>query len=265
MNTDDIIYKYRSWNDEKHRRALEENQFYFSSPADINDPFDCRVSPDLLLLDTQQKKTQFIEDMISDAKRILNDRKINHTELAKKLLHRLEVDINKMQEEYDEIHSRYTNDRFGVISFSFRWNSILLWSHYANNHTGFCVGLDRKAIEDSDFFDSAGPMHYQDEYPKVDPLNFISVESALSKTHTKAKDWKYEREYRLLKLWVDSTPTVEDRKVKIPDGYFSEVILGKNISLEDQEQILKVSSPKKIPVYKIKVKPRTFILERIKL
>ena len=38
-----ILYKYRCWDDENHRRILEEGEIFFVSPKEFNDPFDCRI------------------------------------------------------------------------------------------------------------------------------------------------------------------------------------------------------------------------------
>lgn len=39
----DIIYKYRYWDDDFHKRLLTDNKIFFASPILFNDPFDCTV------------------------------------------------------------------------------------------------------------------------------------------------------------------------------------------------------------------------------
>jgi len=38
-----ILYKYRDWKNEKHKRLITEQEIYFPSPLDFNDPFDSRI------------------------------------------------------------------------------------------------------------------------------------------------------------------------------------------------------------------------------
>jgi hypothetical protein len=265
MKDRSIIFKYRDWTDPNHRNILQKNEFYFSSPADINDPFDFKVSPDLTLLDTSEKKRLFIKELLHDAVKISKQGNINYEENAKILLMNLENDTRRVQEEWDEMHSKYTNERFGVMSFSFTWDSTLMWSHYANNHKGFCIGLKRELLEKSDLPGSAGPVLYRSDFPKIDPLNTITLNAILAKMHTKAKVWEYEEEYRLVNLWSDSNPSVDERKLFISDEYFHEIIVGKDISTDNKEQIIKLASEKDIPVYQIIVKSKSFLLDKIKI
>ncbi len=56
-----ILYKYRSWKKEEDRKTLTQNEFYLASPRDFNDPFDCRISPNLSLLDSKEKIRTYID------------------------------------------------------------------------------------------------------------------------------------------------------------------------------------------------------------
>jgi len=38
-----ILYKYRDWEDDYHKRMLTEDEIFFASSEDFNDPFDCAV------------------------------------------------------------------------------------------------------------------------------------------------------------------------------------------------------------------------------
>ena len=39
----DVLYKYRVWEHDYHKRILTEDEIYFASSADFNDPFDCAI------------------------------------------------------------------------------------------------------------------------------------------------------------------------------------------------------------------------------
>lgn len=42
-NVPPFLYKYRSWDDEKHQDMLKSQIVWFASPASFNDPFDCKI------------------------------------------------------------------------------------------------------------------------------------------------------------------------------------------------------------------------------
>ncbi len=265
MNFSDIIYKFRAWENPLHRNILQLNELYYASPADINDPFDFQVSYDLTLLDTDEKQEMYIDQMLNDAKNILKERDIDPIKRKQELLLRLKNIPTTMQDEYDSTNTLWTNNRFGVISFAQRWDSILMWSHYANNHRGFCVGFNRHKFEESKLFDTAGSVNYTDSYPKIDPLKQSSLDDVFSKTHTKSSEWNYEKEYRLTRLWVDSDPSKDDRKIYFHNGLFEEILLGLLISSNDKLEIIEIARQKNIPVYQVRKKRSSFLLERVKI
>lgn len=70
-------------------------------------------------------------------------------------------------------------------------DNMLMWSHYAEQHYGFCLGLRKESI--------IYPVKYDDEFPIVDPeldLN-IYIQTFVA-MHTKQKCWSYENEYRAI-------------------------------------------------------------------
>jgi len=87
------------------------------------------------------------------------------------------------------------NENKGLICFSKSWSNPLLWGHYAEKHTGICLGFD---IPDS----FLKPVIYA-KYPmkiKIDPKTGEPIfnESNMSRLlRTKFADWQYEDEVRL--------------------------------------------------------------------
>lgn len=85
--------------------------------------------------------------------------------------------------------------RFGLICMSTTWHHPLLWSHYAENHQGLCLGFD---VPDNDLF---GSVRYVEARPTLQDLGRNNLteldENDLDKMlHTKFKAWEYEAEYR---------------------------------------------------------------------
>jgi hypothetical protein len=259
------LYKYRCWNNTLHKRALTHNELYFASPADINDPFDFKITIDYSLLDTIEKRECYVDKLICDAYDILVERGINIALKKKELMWRLVNDRDRMQEEYNTTNFQWTDQRFGVISFSERWDSVLMWTHYSDNHKGFCIGYNREKFRSSNLFGLAGPVVYTDYYPQVNPLDPDLKNELLIKTHTKALDWKYEKEFRLTILWDEKNPSNEERILNVPDDFIEEVLLGMCVNDENKSEIVEIGKRKNIPIFMITKKPNSFLLEKIRL
>ena len=68
-------------------------------------------------------------------------------------------------------------------------NSILMWSHYANNHKGFCVEYDFYSMP------PLLPVIYDAYYWGIEGFGKAKSDGTL-KVLRKAKEWEYEREWR---------------------------------------------------------------------
>ncbi|MCD9468941.1 DUF2971 domain-containing protein [Photobacterium iliopiscarium] len=82
----------------------------------------------------------------------------------------------------------YTNN-FGMICFSEDWRNPVQWGHYANNHTGLCLGFD---IPD----DELCKVNY--ETKRLDRNELYEPYTSHTIFSTKFKHWSYEKEHRLL-------------------------------------------------------------------
>lgn len=264
METSDTLYKYRTWSDKNHQSCLKNNELFFASPSDINDPFDFKISLDYRLLDTDEKKEQYIDKLLNDIKRVMK-KDIDFEVERRELINRLKNDPGQMEREYQASNSKAMDLKSGVISLSERWDSILMWTHYAEGHKGFCIGLNRKKLQKSDFFGVFGPVKYSDDFPKIDPLNTDIFGTAMIQTHTKAKEWSYEKEIRLSQIWPDRIPSIQDRLVHFPTDFITEIILGLNIPLTHQQEIVEISQRKGISVFKVEKARQSFSIHKVPL
>jgi len=91
-----------------------------------------------------------------------------------------------------------------VMCFTKKYKNILMWSYYSKNHQGLCIGYDYNC----DFFHKKYLCHYSDNVGKItrvkyrnDRPKYILPDELVNDTSEwfkKAKNWKYEREYRIL-------------------------------------------------------------------
>lgn len=242
----DLLFKYRPF-DPKHDevcertlRMLRERMVWMASPNSFNDPFDCRPS---ILRDTdaeQKARKAIVRNRLKIIKRALRTgaqladmrlEPIPRRELVE-LRRFLESPLSE-EEKYDKLQKhfpeppdghvvfRVLEDRLisvGVLSLSATATEILMWAHYASQHTGFCLGFERSEgslLEDSRH---TKPVQYLDAYPKVD-LNTMEVSWSVSvgdqavssgaevdieephlqaAIYSKYKGWEYEKEWRVL-------------------------------------------------------------------
>jgi hypothetical protein len=81
----------------------------------------------------------------------------------------------------------------GLLCFSKRWDSTLMWSHYAAGHRGVCFGFDLRK-------DFVTPVTYKKARIEIesegDELLSMSPELEMKLRCTKSDEWNYEQELR---------------------------------------------------------------------
>jgi hypothetical protein len=148
----------------------------------------------------------------------------------------------------------------GVFSASLKWNNILMWSHYSNNHTGFVVGFNEEVLRNSKGIHFGGRVGYPTNrrFPRLNPLEDDGI-SFFKRFFIKSKDWNYESEFRLINQFLDVNAK---RTFVYPKNAIKEVILGMEISEINQAKILDFCKSQRIPVFKAHRKPFEFNLYR---
>ena len=112
-------------------------------------------------------------------------------------------------------------------------------------------------------FGKGGPVAYTKDFPELNPLEQEhTMQKSFKQTHNKAKDWEYEKEYRLTNLFFPYQPTNEQRVIQVPTEIIEEVNLGMNISQKNKEEIIKECLNKNIKVFQTEKIPFRFELTR---
>jgi hypothetical protein len=235
-----IIYKYRDWKDSNHKKVLNNLELFFSSPKSLNDPFDSKIRFDL-------------PSDLDNASENLKIKGIPPEFIKNYILIR---DKNESLSSKDE---DILIDKIGIISFSKTWKNILLWSHYSNNHKGFCVGFnaDLLSFEKTKKRDVEYP--FDNKYPIIEPRE----ENLETKFFTKSLDWKYEEEYRIVKIFEELTECdALIRKESFPKEALAEVYLGLEMEENHKQEILNLCKKLQVNVYQIIRVPRKFEIDR---
>jgi len=102
---------------------------------------------------------------------------------------------------YDERRTIQREQR-GIACFSATITDIMMWSHYADGHRGFCLEFDTSQLP----FSKTLEVTYVDHPPLINPVDVLvqgpsedeSNELLRAFVLTKARCWRYEQEWRLM-------------------------------------------------------------------
>lgn len=256
-----LLYKYRSWIRPYHQDCLLKNELYFSSPKDMNDPFDFKIPPNFALLNTDESIAQYFNEGISKITVAQIERMGGIEQMKRKMYDRFTLELSQTQRDFEENFFPTIDRHFGVICLSHVWDSVLMWSHYSDNHFGFCLGFEQKALLETCKFGSQGIVQY-DRFPDINPLTANDPKTIIMQSFFKAPGWSYESEFRIVKLEYPDELSHDMRIHKYPDTCLKEIILGLRTSDEDKADLIKVAAKRRIPVYQVEKVPLSFNLKR---
>ncbi|QKF72747.1 DUF2971 domain-containing protein [Aliarcobacter faecis] len=185
-NPPEFLYKYRNFEDKFMKDIIINSYLYFSQAKKFNDPFDLKL--DFKKSYRKQERVYFIKKLCKE-KRLSFGKSRNLKDIAKNNNNFLNH-LNKAV--------KTTLDKVGILSLSANPKSILMWSHYANNHTG--LAFEFKYKESNSYLKLASQVKYQDNY---EPLSYINIDNLKPKEINemliaKYTDWQYEEEYRII-------------------------------------------------------------------
>ena len=262
------LYKYMPWN-EFTKKSIDDEEFWFSSPIQFNDPIDCGISLNTigntpLLKNTLN--TGFSEIGKAVGGSIKNPFK---TELVTESIQQL---VNSLTQKSEALsaESREAKQDFvarkelkeklaslGILSLSELGDNILMWSHYAQQHKGICVEFERVASNILGSSSSTLPVRYSIKAPIIDAWHYRIAnkeeqnEMELSLALAKANDWAYEREWRVIK--TDAANRTHSLGSKI-----NSITLGLRVEESTKTNILSVVKRIGFSVKKANLKPNEF-------
>lgn len=259
-----VIYKFRDWNAKHGKDPLEQFELFFSSPSNFNDPFDSKIKFNYSLFSVKEKEA-FIDRLLVRDKNNFDKFSIPITSEGKiQIIKQMMNDEDKFQLWAGNLEEELINKIIGIISFSTNWNNVLMWSHYASNHTGYCIGLDEQKLRETHKIEFGGKVIYPESntFPSVHPL-MDEKESFFKKFFTKSIDWKYEEEYRILNIIPpEKSGNSNIRKFKYDSSFISDITLGLKISDKASSEIIEICKKYNIKVYQAFEKKFKFEVDR---
>src|SRR5690606_12298832 len=158
----------------------------------------------------------------------------------------------------EETHKKNAQS-VGLCSFTRLPKSIVMWSHYANQHSGLCFMFER-AKDDTGALIAPTLMKYVEDYPVVNWLRDDHDEALGAMLTHKYIGWEYEQEWRLF------VPGRAKKYLRFSPPALSGLILGARIpdtSLAGIRKILAAREAKQLPpviLYKAALHPSEYRL-----
>jgi hypothetical protein len=156
----------------------------------------------------------------------------------------------------DQLKSSYK-----ICSLSERVDSVLMWSHYGKDHTGFAMEYDFTGLHRNHHSTlTLWPVAYSNQLLDITHIlraqrrdKNYNVFYGIAASLCKAMDWQYEREWRLVE------PGGDRKSVGINvDAPLKAVHLGAKISEHNALKILKICSEIDIPAYRVTLAPHRY-------
>ena len=162
------------------------------------------------------------------------------------------------------------NGQFAITCFSKIPDSILMWSHYGNKHTGFCVEYNFEKCKNLDALVNLLPVLYSVERPSL-PMGLFDfsnpqeiklnnvmdyIPELIMLLLSKSNEWSYEEEWRIV-----------SPQNQLIDGHLSDlhipshIYLGANISKENECIVRDVAKKLIIPISKYRISADKYQLE----
>ena len=189
----DRLYKYQPFTTQSLAN-LKRRQIWFSKPAAFNDPFDCAIDVvqpklsdedlrkwfDLVLAEGEVDREAWEQECLTDGQ--INDHFRSETERGVR-----EAFATRKAEQQGH----------GVACLSEEKHDLLMWSHYADGHRGFCLEFDTAFKP----FSEARPVAYRSKLPSLNPIDLLisgAYDPLEAMMLTKSDTWKREKEWRVL-------------------------------------------------------------------
>lgn len=210
----------------------------FTQPGDFNDPFE--LVPELHVPESEGKNIN-----------------INFNLQAPRRSPPVgELPENFRSEFCSDFNSRKIlqelNKTIGILCLSQNYNSLLMWSHYADQYRGAIVTFNK----DHEFFKGLIEIDYKEIRPKKDVSAYLGDAKPvpIAELCIKPKDWQYEAEVRIIRSLNDCTKVADGDKypiyvMDIPLECIKSITLGERTSVNPQREIFNLIKETNISLF----------------
>lgn len=249
------IFQYKALlpSNRTHVRSWKKNQIRMSDPKKFNDMFDLNIK---IIDQTKYGPYRDLHALRNLIKVMFGD---NPTIWAWFFSPSLFKDIQAWA--YDalpgDMEALITSIKtcvsdFGVSCFTHDGTHPLMWSHYANRHTGYIVKYKLNQIE---LAQNQTPITLSSNVEYTAKLPTLCISEALLTPHqalerllcTKSTHWAYENEIRLI------SPNYKDKILEIPQGLTMQAIIaGERMNDKDLTLLARKAKQFGVPMFQAK-------------
>jgi hypothetical protein len=263
------LYRYRSLDRLAYvLEEVREGYVFLGKPSNFNDPYDSALS-----ISWEHALTQAMDQILPkygyDPK-LIDPFKGEERELAKHSFESMIGGLLSVSYGPSILPDPFSffREKLGVGCFATNPNSVVMWSHYAKQHTGICLEFSGANMQSSaQLLEFLHPVRYTLDFfnvfrcfwrPEID-LEQVRFDTLpiLAACH-KSEDWKYEGEWRLVSVDPSS-----GRKFSLESCGVrpSRIILGANIDQPDRAAIEELAQRKSVPVVNARLAKDQFAVE----
>lgn len=278
----EILYKYfppERIGFEKGKGFFPNLEVSFTAPVEFNDPFDCVFyvkipEKDYIaylksvqnFIDTKNKLQKYSLKKVkkSDVRRVINN----------------EINTFRKRKDKDDYLSDIglkvweisTKSNVRILSLTRNYDNLLMWSHYAKNHTGFVVGIKSTYFESEAFKNvnrdiwGLKDVTYADKLTEFNPYeNPMTNRSNSLPFFKKSKCWEYEEEVRFVGYVKEKCDNFKIEK--IPNNFIESIRLGAKITEENKTKIIDFCNENlpEVSIYQARLQKAYYALDFIKI
>ncbi len=279
-NIPDLLFRYQSCK-QTNFDVLERDQFWLSDPVDFNDPFDCALTGEVFTsvndegfacsIAIEMAKQPGFGDLIKEEQmEMIKTSDTPYATLLRILNYNKEDSENLSREMYDMFRLRAESvigdlsdkikSTFKVCSLSAVSDSILMWSHYGRNHTGYCIAYSFRELDigtkllprilepviyQSTLFDASAYIRKKTSNPLF--LNQAAI--------IKSDVWAYEKEWRII---FAGDVMRNEKTCNAPKPSY--VLLGANMTPDDKRKVNDICEKRGIRTIQMAVSRTSFKL-----
>jgi Protein of unknown function (DUF2971) len=225
---DDVehLYHWQRLNPEYLTTLLRDQVIYCQAPEKFNDPWDCKPNFNTEILVDPVEHERHVEWAVHICRK--HNRTMPEADIANMAV-TLRTDRQLLASTIDQLPRRswpVISARYRVYCLGPNIGNLLMWAHYAENHTGICLEFTTRDV----VMCSALRVRYHESFPIVRAYS-AEPEEALAPLLDKAAVWAYEREYRLIaqersNATGHATLITDNNFLKLPETALLSVIVG---------------------------------------
>lgn len=251
------VFKFLSLADGQKPTARERvtdllnGKAYLPSPLQFNDPFDCLPPVDLpqTIEEFEARKPAFLERLQGSVPNV-------SAELIREVIDK-SIQDRGLEALADITRRSFVEggERMGVFCLAECIQSVLMWSHYANNHRGIALRFNFQHHLDCGLM-PLFKVRYSEERAVLKAFfgGDEQSEAIMNALCTKADFWKYEQEWRFIE------PDGAGKTMVFNPRVVTGVVLGAKTSNEDAVWLIDECIKRGMPVMRAVPHSKTFEL-----